>query len=321
MYKSLIRHCPKANLYIICLDDKLYNYLNQENFSNIIPFSLKEVETSFHELKTAKQNRTYVEYIFTLSPIIALFIFKQFPHLKMVTTLDADIYFFSDPSVLFQNSDSFSIAITPHRFRTNLKYREKYGLYNVSFQTFKNDEIGLSCLKKWKDDCINWCYDRYEQDKFADQKYLDIWPALYSNVKEFRIGASAAPWNILDSDISVNSSGKILIKNEPLICFHFHGLRNISTNWLAIGLKEYNVFKRNKLIKYIYSEYVSSISVSSINNSKIIRGTHPKLGRIIFNLFLADLYYFTNGKLIRICNFNFTRSIYSYLKQFTLWHN
>ena len=107
MYKSLIRYCPTANLYIICLDDKLYNYLDQENYPNIIPFSLKEVEASFDELQIAKQNRTYVEYIFTLSPIIALFIFKRFPHLKMVTTLDADIYFFSDPSVLFHDSDSF----------------------------------------------------------------------------------------------------------------------------------------------------------------------------------------------------------------------
>ena len=318
MYYSLMKHCAKSNLYVICLDDKLYNYLTEYKLDRIIVVHIKEVEENYKELYIAKQNRSYVEYIFTLSPFIALYILERFPEIKMITTLDADIYFFSDPSVLFTDLDSFSLAITPHRFKSNLKYREKYGIYNVSFQTFKNDKIALECLKKWKEECLDWCYDRYENNKFADQKYLDDWPTLYPMVKEYDKGAGVASWNIKELDISINKNGIIFIKDEPLIFYHFHGVRNISHNWLAIGLNEYRVFQRNKLIKHIYSQYINTLSElnKELSNNNITRGTHPRLGKLIFNVFLADLYYYKNGKLIRIINLNLFRSIYSHLRQF-----
>ena len=94
MYKSLMTHCPTFNLYIICLDDKLYQHLLEKQFAGITPIDLNEVEACYKELELAKQNRSYAEYIFTLSPVIALFILEKFPDIKMITTLDADIYFF-----------------------------------------------------------------------------------------------------------------------------------------------------------------------------------------------------------------------------------
>ena len=73
MYYSLIKHCPDSNLFIVCLDDKLYDYLNRAQLNKITIIQLCEVEAHFPDLAIAKQNRTYVEYIFTLSPAIALY--------------------------------------------------------------------------------------------------------------------------------------------------------------------------------------------------------------------------------------------------------
>jgi len=325
MLDSLFLHAPDTHLFIICLDDKSFKYFSTNTFSNTTPIPLKEVEAYYDELIPAKNNRTYIEYIFTLSPVLALYIFEKYNYINIITTLDADIFFFSDPSVLFTDFDSYSIGITPHRFDHSLKYLEKYGKYNVSFQTFKNDDIGIACLKKWKDNCIEWCYDKYENNKFADQKYLDDWCDMYQNIKIFNHEGVAAPWNVIDQDISVNNKGVIMIKNEPLIFYHFHGVRNISNTLLSFGLSNYLVIKRTKVVKYIYLPYIQRLldfqSVIGFGNYKIRRGMHPLLGILTFIIFLGDLYRYKNGRLARIYNLNIIKNTFSYFrKTLWLWH-
>ena len=320
MYYSLIKYCPQSILYIVCLDDNLYQFLLEKKLTGITPIHLKEIEASYKELELAKQNRSYVEYIFTLSPVIALFILKKFPDNRVITTLDADIYFFSDPSVLFKDFDSFSILVTPHRFNKNLIFLEKYGKYNVSFQTFKNDEIGISCLNKWKNDCIDWCYDRYEVIKFADQKYLDEWAVLYPGLKEFKIGSGVAPWNIKDKYITLDSRGNILYRGEHLIFYHFHGLRNLPDNLLSLGLKGYQVINRKKIIKHIYTEYINKLAnipdISYTGNNQIKRTMHLTFGKKIHYWFLVDLYKYRYGTLMHVFNFSFLLYLYSTIKCF-----
>ena len=319
MYDSLIQHCPDANLFIICLDDTLFDFLKKRNFPNLTPISIKEVEFNYKELASAKQNRTYVEYIFTLSPVIPLFLLEKFPDIEMITSMDADIFFFSDPSVLFNDSIFFSIAITPHQFKNNLKFLEKYGKYNVSFQTFKNDKTGIACLKDWKNKCIDWCYDKYEDNKFADQKYLDEWFEKFSQIKEYSDGSGVAPWNIEDKDISTNKKGDVLIKDKPLIYYHFHGLRNTSANMLSLALTEYGVRERTKIVRFIYLEYIKKLlkynEIEGFPKNQIKRGMHPLLGKLFFLIFIGDLYYYKNNQLIRIYNLNFFRTIYSNFKK------
>jgi len=321
MYNSLMKNSPNSELYIVCLDYKLYEFLLECKYTNIIPILLSEIELNNPKLEKAKNNRSYVEYIFTLSPSIPLFLFKKFPHIEMITSLDADVYFFSDPAILFKDANAFSIAVTPHRFTNRMKYLEKYGHYNVSFQTFKNDEIGNTCLMKWENDCIDWCYDKYEKTRFADQKYLDDWVNIYPNVKIFANGSGVAPWNIKDKDITCDDSGSVYYKNDRLIYFHFHGLRNISSNLFSIGLNEYLVTRRTKIIKYLYVNYIKELNMfseSEINkfnrNDKIKRGMKLGVGKYIYYIFLADLYLFKEGKLNRIPNFNFVRYINTLIK-------
>ena len=47
------------------------------------------------------------------------------------------------------------------------------GQFCVEWVTIKNDKEGLRCLNHWKRECINWCYDKKEQIRMGDQKYLD----------------------------------------------------------------------------------------------------------------------------------------------------
>jgi hypothetical protein len=103
-------------------------------------------------------------------------------------------------------------------------------------------EGGEAVRKWWEDRCIEWCYARFEKEKFGDQKYLDDWPERFTdfvhvlNNKELAL----APWNAMR--FPYGSS----------IFYHFHGLRIVSIKQVNIG--GYSLPK--PLIENIYRPYL-----------------------------------------------------------------
>jgi hypothetical protein len=174
LFNSLCRHSSlPVQLFILALDDQTVDHYTQHPDERITVISLARLEDHFPELASAKNNRNIVEYYFTLSPFLPLYILDVYDHIDRITTLDADICFYSDVATIFKEYTPASILITAHRFPDKLKALEIYGLYNVSFQSFKNDAHARACLEDWKIKCADWCYDRWDESgqRFADQKY------------------------------------------------------------------------------------------------------------------------------------------------------
>lgn len=300
LYNSLKEHCEQFELYILCLDIFTFKYFlkNKNLYPEVNILSIIDIEEFDPELKSCKTNRSLIEFYFTLSPCLPLFVLKKFdiPH---ICSLDADIMFFNSPKKIFRYLDNYSIIITPHNFSPELKSREIYGKFNVSFQLFKNNEKGLSCLEKWRMQCINWCYDKFEDGKFADQKYLDNW-IFNKNVYVIDIlGFGVAPWNI--SSYSVNMHGEQLyINNNKLIFYHFHGLRLIGRNIIMHGLNDYHVKMNKKIARYIYKPYIKSLFYYNLNDDS-------EINRIAINsrsffktfLFRKEWVYYKFGRLFR----------------------
>ncbi len=69
-----------------------------------------------------------------------------------------------------------SVAITPHNFTPAMRDKIVYGRFNVGWMSFRRCPEGLACLETYKANCLAWCYDRVEDGRFADQRYLDSWP-------------------------------------------------------------------------------------------------------------------------------------------------
>jgi hypothetical protein len=212
--------------------------------------------------------------------------------------MDADIYFFNSPAPLYQELADKSILITPHRFAQKHAARIRYGMFNVSFQAFRNNATGLACLRLWKEQCSGWCYDKLENDRFADQKYLDRWPELYKDelVIPTNAGAGVAPWNVEDLSLSTRN-GKVLVHGSPLIYYHFHHLRFVTPRLLLSGLQNYQVTLNNILLNKIYAPYIAHIrSISrqiSIWNEQQITRYNKKYSRIE----IQDLVIFGYPKL------------------------
>ena len=98
--------------------------------------------------------------------------------IERITYVDADMFFFASPARIFEAMDAAkaSVLVTAHRFPLWLKRYERHGKFNVGLLSFQNDGVGRACLDEWRGRCLGWCYDRLEEGKYADQKYLDEWP-------------------------------------------------------------------------------------------------------------------------------------------------
>src|SRR5262249_17989444 len=148
-----------------------------------------------------------VEYYFTLTPCLPLHILKTAPDVLRLTYVDADLFFFADPQPIMDEIGDAAIGVIEHRFPDDLVDLERYGRFNVGWLTFRNNATGLRCLEVWGGQCLDWCYDRLESGRFAEQKYLDEWPLRYGSVRIIQHrGANVAPWNLNRFEISVQGN-------------------------------------------------------------------------------------------------------------------
>jgi hypothetical protein len=231
LYLSLREHCPSFLFWILCMDSSTMDCLRQLALPEVVPVALEELESYDPELLALKGTRSKIEYYFTCTPSLPSYILRLQPETPMVTYLDADLFFYQDPAPLFDEIDGHSVALVEHRYAPNLLHRLRYGRFNVGWLSFRNDEHGRGCLEWWREKCLDWCYDRVEQERYADQKYLDLWPRLFPDVHILQHkGANLAPWNISNFSISHHSE-RVWVDEQPLIFFHFHGFEQIAS-WL-----------------------------------------------------------------------------------------
>jgi len=245
MYESLKRHSEKFHLYIFAFDDKSYNMLQGFNLNDTTVISLKEFENE--DLLNIKSSRTPAEYCWTCTPSIIKYSIEKF-NLESCTYLDADLYFFSNPGILIEEMGDKSVLITEHRYSKKYNYSVKNGIYCVQFMTFKNNIKGLEVLDWWKESCNRWCYARFEDGKFGDQKYLDDWVSRFDciHVLENR-GGGLAPWNIQQYNLND--------KTFTPIFYHFHGLKRISNDKYSFSFYK---FTKND-IELLYKPYVEHL--------------------------------------------------------------
>ncbi|MGC9031664.1 MAG: glycosyl transferase [Minisyncoccia bacterium] len=258
LYFSLKRFL-KENfiIWILCFDDLTYKILSKLNENQIKLVKLEEFENE--NLKRVKKERSFVEYAWTCTSNFMLYLLEN-KNIDSIAYLDADLYFFNNPKVIFDEIEDSSLAIVEHRYSKNRKHFEgSAGKFNVSFVYAKNDENGRKAIKWWAKKVIDWCYDRYENGKFGDQKYLDEFPKLFPFVKIIQHkGVNVAPWNISSYEIG-KENNTIYINNEPLIFYHFHRFYILDKEKYIEASRYYVPKDAKKSIYQPYWEEIKSI--------------------------------------------------------------
>jgi hypothetical protein len=293
LYDSLCQHVLNFELFVVCLDNRTSEILLESNYPNLTVVNLDEIEKKYVELEVAKSNRSLVEYYFTLSPFCPRFCMEKFG-LKSICSLDADIQFYSSPVKYFDQLENHSIVLTPHKFSSNNKDKIKYGIYNVSFQIFKNDPIGNLCLKKWSMDCLEWCKDYFDEKKnrFADQLYLNNWLQEYKGsiyIINDDVGG-IAPWNLNNYKLTLKK-GRFFSNDKPLIFFHFHDFRIVQNNYIFHSFQNYGV-DCDKGITALYKDYFMKVTCGKIKNLQFNSARYNRDG--LFKRVARGEYFFLN---------------------------
>jgi hypothetical protein len=146
----------------------------------------------------------------------------------MITFLDADLAFFSDPGPLFDELGDASIMIVPHRHADRwLELDGEIGPYNSGTFTIRPDTNGLSALRWWRERCLEWCYKRIEDGKFGEQKYLEEFPERFDGVHVLQHpGAGVGPWNSERYTLE-RRDGCLLVDGLPVIFYHYQSVQLI----------------------------------------------------------------------------------------------
>jgi len=260
LFRSLEHWAGTFQLWALCMDENSYEAVRALGRENFRPISLAEFVRDDPGLQEARKNRSPVEFYYTCSPSLPLFLFGRYPEIDLLTYLDADLYFFDDPKPIFDELSEASIGIIPHRFAPRVRDREKYGRYNVGWLSFRRDDNALACLQWWRERCLEWCYVRVEENRFADQKYLNEWPQRFTNVREIQHkGANLAPWNLANYRIEARS-GRIFVDEQPLLFFHFSGVLQVRSWLYNTSLNSWKVHASRILLRKIYEPYLESLA-------------------------------------------------------------
>jgi hypothetical protein len=184
--------------------------------------------------------------------------------------------FYSNPAVLNEEARSSSVMITEHRYTPAYDQSATSGIYCVQYVFFRRDERGLKALRWWREACIDWCFNRLEDGRFGDQKYLDDWTTRFEGVHVLNHeGGGVAPWNLQQYQVIAEDNmfyiqGRSASRPVPLVFFHFHGLRfyhpdiveysgagySIPSSWKKLLFRHYalRLFEIASEVKHKYPE-------------------------------------------------------------------
>jgi hypothetical protein len=247
LFKSLENCSKDFVLWVVCMDDMTLTKIKSLDKKNLRPIRLSDIEDE--RLLAVKSSRTNGEYCWTITPFTITAVFAHDTNVKRVTYVDADVFFFQNPQKLIDEMFAARkhVLITDHAYDPRYNQTATSGRFCVQFMTFNRSAEGLKVCTWWQDRCIEWCFNRFENGKFGDQKYLDTWPEIFRSEVHIlqNVEETLAPWNVA-----------LRAKNSRLpVMYHFHGLRFMSEHRIRLN----DGYDLGDYSSQIYSQYIETI--------------------------------------------------------------
>lgn len=290
LISSIRNQGDQTPVYVLCLDQITEEYLISAALPGVHTLHISQLEAREPRLESLKLERSRMEYYFTCTPQLFMLLFDEIntPG-TIVSYIDADLYFYAPPTRIFEALGSNSVGITEHRYSAGMAPKlAGYGRFNAGFLCFKDDTEGRNVLQWWAEKAIEWCSDKPDSGRYANQGYLNWFPD-FPGVQIFDSpGFNTAPWNTGGHTITTGNDGKPLVDGKELVFFHFHGLRRVD-DWFVTSELIYGSRLTKELKNDIYVPYAIELELqdkivnkslgTSARMSKRGNGIHGLIGR------------------------------------------
>ena len=261
LHRSLQRHAGEHVLWVLCMDDEAAELLEALALPDIRTVRLAEIETD--RLLAVKPGRNRAEYCWTLTPFTHDIVFDRDPSAQRVTYVDADVWLMADPSPVFDafEASGAAVQITEHAYAPEHDQTATSGRYCVQFLTMDR-ERSIPIRGWWQDRCVEWCFARFEDGKFGDQKYLDDWPRRFGELVHVADPKSwfQGPWNATRFPYS------------EAVAYHFHGLRLAEGGIVRPVEKCYEI--PGPHLRRVYDPYLQDLA-GAVRSIRSITGRAP----------------------------------------------
>lgn len=171
---------------------------------------------------------------------------KPFAILKLFETYDRVIYM--DPDIFVYKKlqpvedaldHGYNFVLTPHfngLFEEDGMHPDepdimRAGIYNLGFIALNKCADTIEMVSWWANKLEKTCINEQSKGIFVDQKWIDLVPGFYKNVRILHhSGLNVAYWNLSHRTITKDGN-EFNVNGDPLIFFHFSGLNpnNINT--------------------------------------------------------------------------------------------
>lgn len=253
--ESLLEHEPDAEIAVVCDDDVTHDVLHAWFDGRIRTVHLFDIESAFDDLVDVRRSRTWVEYLWTLTPIIMSYALDAFSW-NSVAYIDADMYFFDSLDELYVEIVG-GCAVIPHRWTPKHAQRLRpNGIYNVAW--VYADRTKCDFLQEWSCLVKDWCGASATSNGkgVGEQGYLDDLQPKYKCHIAQHLGANLAPWNQEQYDYFWD--GKCLYVNgHKLLFYHFHEFKHTKDGHV-LRRTGYNLHPM--VIERVYSVYETELA-------------------------------------------------------------
>lgn len=254
LHASLQRYAQPFTLWVLCMDEAAAAALERLALPGVRCIRLRDIETP--RILAVKPGRSRVEYCWTMTPFLPEAVMNIDPGVQRVTYVDADCWFTNDPRMILKELDASGkdFLITPHDYLPQYDQSKTSGIFCIQFVPVKRSKAGLEILTWWQERCLEWCFNRFENGLFGDQKYFDRLPKLFPTsvhvLKNTRL--TLAPWNI-DRYKNVPD-----LKQDSCL-YHFHNLRIFQKKTVSLSVGVHYNLPKNAL-KALYQHYLQDLA-------------------------------------------------------------
>jgi len=262
LYNSLKRCARDFKLYTLCMDATSYSMMIEMKSASLVPISVEDLITP--EALAVRNRTTHGQFCWVCQPLVCEFVLNNFGH-DMVTYLEADSLFFSDPEILLQELGEGSVSLVPHNYSPAFDHTFTSGRFCVQFNAFRNNREARAVLEYWKSNCYK--YTREKPRFLPGQTCLDDWPERFDGVRVIQhLGAGVAPWNIQRFSCEVRNSVPY-VDGVPIVFYHYHQYGRYENGSHELG--SYPL--PSHVINSIYKTYVNALDAAE----KTVRTIDP----------------------------------------------